>query len=242
MSSINSKRDGWASRVDQPDRGMCLTELISFVAISSIVLCMALVVTFSMAKHNGKNLARQERTDGTRQVSLWLSDALAHTVPDPSGSNGSVFQTATERKMAFTSALPAVGTDQGTVARVTLVVDEECWSGDADPGVLHRCVQRSSTAAGGPAGFCLKGSSGCSDDLFEDFMVAKNVKAGAVFRYSVQSASGVSITSEVTNAVQLTQIVAVELNVTVGGVPGSGEEDVEATVVKHHIVNGWSRL
>ncbi|MDR1293540.1 MAG: prepilin-type N-terminal cleavage/methylation domain-containing protein [Bifidobacteriaceae bacterium] len=235
MSGYRKARTG-----DRPDEGMTLAELVTVIAIGSIVLSMALVVTVSLAKHNGKNLVRQERADATRQVSIWLTDALAYSAPQPNDPAGaSPFEVAEERKMVFLSALPAVSPDHGAVSRVTLVLDEECWSGDPDPGVLHRCLERSQKGPDGSTSFC---ASGCPADLYEDFVVARNVKGGPVFSYALQTDAGTTDVPAVPDPVQLPQIVAVEFNVTVGGEPGSGDEDVEATVVKRHSVKGWSRL
>jgi hypothetical protein len=223
---------------------MTLAELVTVMAIGSIILGMLLTVTFSVAKHNAKSLARQERADGTRQVSLWLTDALANAAPNPAEKNGSVFELARDRKMVFLSALPTTDPNHGPVSRVTVVIGQQCWSGDEDPGVLRRCVQRSQKGNDGSAAFCAKDASGCPDDLFEDFVVARNIKGGPAFSYSLETDAGTASAdvAEVTNAAQLTRIVAVEFNVTVGGEPGSANEDVQATVIKRHAVKGWSRL
>ncbi|MDR3107148.1 MAG: hypothetical protein LBU05_02965, partial [Bifidobacteriaceae bacterium] len=89
---------------------MSLTELISVIAIGSIVLAMVGALTVSMIKHDGVNLVRQSRVDGVRQISVWSGDALTYASPkigdNPSDTLGTVFQMAPAGKTIFTSAPP----------------------------------------------------------------------------------------------------------------------------------------
>jgi hypothetical protein len=217
-------------------------ELVTVIALTSVILTMLLTVTISVAKHNAYNLARQERVDGTRQVSVWLTDALAHAAPLPGSDTGTVFEVAEPRKMVFTAALPKDAALSGFVSRVTLVVDQACWpGGDEEPGVLRRCVQDPVIGADGTQSFCAYGASGCDEGLFDEFVVARNVADGAVFGYALEGSAGV-LTQSVADASSLGQLAAVELRVTVAGEPGSTGENIQATVVKRHNVKGWSKL
>ena len=91
--------------------------------------------------------------------------------------------------------------------------------------------------------FCTKGDSGCPDSLFDEFIVARNVKDQPIFSYSVGSGADPSVPMPTSvSPTDLEFISAVEMTVTVAGEPGSGNEDVEATVVERHSVQGWEKL
>jgi hypothetical protein len=221
-----------------------LAELVTVIAISSVLMVLMVTVAVSFFKHNGVNLARQSRTEGVRQVSFWLSDALTHAAPDPTVASAAVLQVAEPQRMSFTAALKPSASGAHMVSRVTLVLNGECWpGGEAEPGVLRRCVQDPFEAADGTFSFCDRGAADCPDELFEDFVVARDVKDEALFGYATKSSAGVADpVAEVTGEAGLAQIVAVEFRVTVGGDPDGPGGDVEATIIKRHSIKGWSRL
>jgi hypothetical protein len=222
---------------------MTLMELIVVVMLSSLILGMVMSVTISFAKHDSRNHARQVRTEEIRQVSLWLSDALAHAAPANGTVDGQVFAVAMPQKAVFTSALGAVSGGMKLVSRVAIVMGETCWSGVADAGTLRLCVQHPVLDGAGNQSYCAHGSAGCSDDLFEESVVARHVKDQPLFYYSLaQDIDQTAPTTSVDDPARLGSIAAVELRITVKGEPGSAHEDVEATVVKRHAVRGWSRL
>jgi prepilin-type N-terminal cleavage/methylation domain-containing protein len=231
-------------RSAESDRGMTLAELLAVVAVASIIMGLVITLTTSLAKHDALNLARQSRTDGIRQASIWLGDALAHAASDPFDTSSSVFITATDRQMTFHSALPVeghTGDDADYVSRVTVLLGETCWDADPDPGVLHRCVQ-TPLIVNDVASFCTKGGPGCSDALFEDLVVARNVKDAPMFSYALGTDGGwTDPQSEVTGDENLDRIIGVELKVTATGEPGSAYQDLESTVFKRHTIKAWSR-
>jgi hypothetical protein len=237
-------------RTDGREQGTTLSEVMVVMAITTIVLTLILVVTNSIAKHDARNLARQARAEDIRSVSLWLSEALAYAAPPPGTSSSQVFTTAESHKVVFTSALGA-GTSVGggttkQVSQVTLVVGELCWGAGAplsEAGVLRRCVQEPIVGASGGLAFCTKGDSGCPDSLFDEFIVARNVKDQPIFSYSVGSGVDPTVPRPTSvSSADLERISAIEMTVTVAGEPGSGNEDVEATVVERHRVQGWEQL
>ncbi|MDR1427439.1 MAG: hypothetical protein LBJ08_06750 [Bifidobacteriaceae bacterium] len=228
----------------QSDRGTSLAELLIVIAVGTAVLGLLAVVSFSLTKHDGLNLARQERVDGIQKASVWLGDALANAASNPESPNGAVFEVANHKKMTFTSALPVQGlSEPGLVVRVTIVLGEECWTGDpGEPNTLRRCVQRPEIALDGTKTFCDWAHPGCSEALFEDIVLARNVQQDALFSYALQTNAGVGSTvSSVTGDDQLMQITAVELRVAVKGTPGSQSADTATTVFRRHAIKGWSK-
>jgi hypothetical protein len=204
---------------------------------------MVMSVTASLAKHDSRNYARQVRAEDIRQVSLWLSDALAHAAPANGTADGQVFEVAKPQKAVFTSALGQVSGGTKLVSRVAIVLGETCWSGVADAGTLRRCVQHPVVDPAGNQSYCAHGSGGCPDHLFGETVVARHVTDQPLFYYSLtQDADQTVPATSVDDPAKLALIAAVELRVTVRGEPGSVNEDVEATVVKRHAVRGWSRL
>ncbi|MDR1633489.1 MAG: hypothetical protein LBS27_00885 [Bifidobacteriaceae bacterium] len=224
---------------------MTLPELILVILIGSIVLGLIGTAMVSMMKHDSKNMIRQSRVDGIREISVWLGDALTYAaVPIGSASSGAtVFSQAEPQKMEFTAALPVVGDSQGQrISRVTVKLGETCWGSPGDdPGVLHRCVQYPKILSDNSEDLCTKGSAGCPDDLFEDLVVARDVDdSDPIFTYFVGS-SGVSSS---VSAGALGSIGAVELLVTVVG-PETGrgsDPDLQATVFKRFTVQEWRKF
>jgi type II secretory pathway pseudopilin PulG len=222
---------------------MSLTELIVVIGLSAIVMAMVSASLMTLAKQNAINLARQSRVEGIREASLWLSDALSYASTDPTTASGVSFQEAQAQKMVFLSALPRPGSaETGHVSRVSLVLSGACWpGGDSEAGTLRRCVQYPVVAGDGTQSFCSKGSLGCDENLFEEKVLATNVKDTPIFGYSLITASDPATLTHAVTGANLAQIAAVELNLTVGGEPGT-TEDIEATVIKRHNIKGWSKL
>jgi hypothetical protein len=229
---------------------MTLSELIAVIAIGSIVLGMIGTLTMSVMKHDSKNLIRQSRTDGIRQVSVWLGDALAYAAPEPPAQDGhaaagAVFQIAGPYEMKFSSALPvAAAPEGGKISEVRLVLGEACWDASApkQDGVLHRCVQSPKEGPDGAWSFCAKGTTGCPDDLFEDLVVARGVdKSEDLFTYFVRDAADKILPGqgEVTGT-PLSSIAAVEMKVTVAG--DDDETGIQATVFKRFTIREWERM
>jgi prepilin-type N-terminal cleavage/methylation domain-containing protein len=237
--------DARRARPDPGDRerGMTLVELITVMAISSITVGMVAMVMVSLAKHDGINLVRQQRTDQVRQVSFWLGDALSYATTDQPEAGAKVFEEAGEHKMTFTSAFPIEGlTTSGTLSEVTLVLGEKCWTGETDgqDGLLRRCVHSPFVDAAGVAQpMCDFGETGCKD-LFDDFLVARSVDdAEALFTYYFDTASGLAPSHSVGQA-QLGSVSAVELKVTVNG--EKPEDKTTATLFKRYSISQWRRL
>ncbi|MDR1188355.1 MAG: prepilin-type N-terminal cleavage/methylation domain-containing protein [Bifidobacteriaceae bacterium] len=235
------------------DSGMSLAELLTVIAIGAVIMGIVTTVTVSLARHDARNLVRQSRVDGIRQVSVWLGDALAHAAPKEAPSNpdqplATVFETAEGQKMVFYAALPVAGSpDGGLVSRVTLVLGEGCWSGsEAAPGILHRCVQAPKVDSSGASSLCAHGAIDCPDDLFEDLIVARGVKDEALFSYFLRGNDGqIADKGEDTVAsASLGSIGAVEVLATVAGKPGDpgGAASTEATVFKRFTIREWERL
>jgi prepilin-type N-terminal cleavage/methylation domain-containing protein len=225
------------------DRGMTLVELITVIAITSITMSMILMAIVSIAKHDGINLVRQQRTDQVRQVSFWLGDALSYASTDNPDAGTRVFESADAHKMTFTSALPIEGVAaNGTVSNVTLVLGEKCWTGEKtdQDGLLRRCVHSPSVDSSGVSQpMCDFGSSGCKD-VFDDFVVARNVDdADALFTYYFTAESGLGPVHTVDTA-QLGSIIAVELKVKVNG--DEPADRTSATLFKRYSVSQWRRL
>ncbi|MDR1295746.1 MAG: prepilin-type N-terminal cleavage/methylation domain-containing protein [Bifidobacteriaceae bacterium] len=229
------------------DRGMSLAELIAVIAIGSIVMGLSVTVTVSLLKHHGANLVRQERTDGVRQVSIWLGDALTYaTEPEDyyPGDPISAFHKAEANQMTFTSALPVAGQpSDGAVSRVTVVLGAGCpWtSGDPEPGVLRRCVQAPKIVAGAKPEMCTYGDSDCPDDLFDDFVVARGVEDGSLFSYYVGDAPD---PVDSVPAADLPGITAVEMFVTVADDPDKPASGLatQATIFKRFSISEWRRM
>ncbi|MDR0626333.1 MAG: hypothetical protein LBG11_03590 [Bifidobacteriaceae bacterium] len=214
---------------------------MTVIAITSIILVAAVSLTLSFGKQNANNLARQDRVDNVRQVSVWLTDALTYSAPVPSSSDVPIVEVAQKDRLVFTSALPVAGATAHNVSRVSLVVSQACWpGGPAEAGVLRRCVQSPVVAADGTQSFCDHGTTGCSDDLFDDFVVVRNVNDNDLFTYSLTGESAVY--SDVTTLELRGRIKAVELSITVSGASGSADEDIQATVVRRHTLKGWREL
>ncbi|MDR0627494.1 MAG: hypothetical protein LBG11_09625, partial [Bifidobacteriaceae bacterium] len=196
----------------------------------------------SLARNDGKNLIRQERTDQIRQISFWLGDALAYASATEAEPDGLVIHEAGPSRITFTSALPVEGvTGAGTVSAVTLVLGEECWTGknEGQEGVLRRCVQSPSVDSTGAAQpLCDYGSSGC-ESKFDDFIVAREVNdTRALFTYYFDDTSGLDPSHSVATE-HLGNVIAVELKVTVAGV--EADDRTEATVFKRYSINKWRR-
>ena len=225
-----------------PEKGMTLAELLAVIAISSIMMGLVTLTLVSLARNDGKNLIRQERTDQIRQVSFWLGDALAYATSTEGEPDGLVIHEAGPSRITFTSALPVEGvTGAGTVSAVTLALGEECWTGktEGQAGVLRRCVQSPSVdSAGVVQPLCDYGSSGC-ESKFDDFVVAREVRdTGALFTYYFDAASGLK-PSHSAKPEHLGSVTAVELKVTVAGVEAN--DRTEATVFKRYSINMWRR-
>jgi hypothetical protein len=227
---------------------MTLTELMAVVAIGAIVMSLSVTVTVSLLRHHGANLVRQERTDEVRQVSIWLGDALTYaTAPEESsvgGGSSAAFDSANGTSMTFTSALTVAGNPGGgAVSRVTIVLDDGCpWgSSGTEPGVLRRCVQSPKVVAGSPPELCNYGASGCPDDLFDDFVVARGVKNEQLFFYYV---AGATDPVDTVPSANLGAITALEMLVTVAGADGGSSTGLnpQATIFKRFSVGEWRRL
>ncbi|MDR0626678.1 MAG: hypothetical protein LBG11_05375 [Bifidobacteriaceae bacterium] len=226
---------------------MTLTELITVIAISSITMAMVTTVLLSVAKHDGRNLVRQQRTDQIRQVGFWVGDALAYaSARDPEAdadSGAAVLAEAAPHKITFNSALPIDGvTDSGVLSAVTLTLGEKCWTGEPDDehGLLRRCVHAPAADAFGAAQpMCEFGSPDCAD-VFDDLILARDVKhEDPIFTYFFDPASGEPPCHSVPPG-QLANIVAVELRVTISGdEPG---DRAEATVFKRYSISKWRKL
>ncbi|MDR2379808.1 MAG: hypothetical protein LBE08_01295 [Bifidobacteriaceae bacterium] len=234
------------------DAGMTVAELLAVIAVGGMVMGMVTMVTVSMLKHDAKNLIRQNRSDGIRQVSVWLGDALSHASSEkPASATGGksaaqIFTVAAADHMEFTSALPVAGdSGGGHISRVEILLGDKCWGGGPDPGVLHRCLQSPKIVAD-VASFCAKGTADCPDDLFEDLVVARDVEEGELFTYYVRDPSTGDF-EPATHSVpdtSLARIGAVEMRVTVAG-PTAGpnsDEDLQATVFKRFTIREWENL
>ncbi|MDR1441665.1 MAG: hypothetical protein LBJ02_04645 [Bifidobacteriaceae bacterium] len=226
---------------------MTLAELVTVMAIGSILMGLLTTVTVFAVRSDARNLARQGRVDDIRQASVWLGDALSHAALDPADTGAAVFLTAGPDKMRFTSALPPGdgGEAGGVVSLVTFVVGGACWTdGPAEAGVLRRCVQAPVVDDDGAVvGFCRHGNAGCPDDLFEDLVVARNVVGDDVFSYVLVKGGGVAeAVSNVTGSNDLARVTAVELKVRVAGERGSSDGEASATLLKRYEVREWSRL
>ncbi|MDR1441781.1 MAG: hypothetical protein LBJ02_05240 [Bifidobacteriaceae bacterium] len=230
---------------------MTLAELITVMAIGSVVLAMVTMVTVSMVRHDRANIVRQSRVDGVRQVSVWLGDALTYAAPPPAARPEDplepAFEAAGADRMVFTSALPIPGHTEGRiVSRLTVVLGKSCWDLTEDtPGVLHRCRQTPQVDPAGKPTFCARGAPGCSDDLFEDLVVARGVKDGPLFSYFVRDGeNAVQPAGHSVAAADLGRLAAVEILITVGAEPDKPGSDVsaEATVFKRFTVADWRLL
>ncbi|MDR0431822.1 MAG: hypothetical protein LBH48_00670 [Bifidobacteriaceae bacterium] len=222
---------------------MTLTELVTVMAITSVVLTMLGTVMVSLAKQNGINLARQQTVDSMRVASDWLSEALDHAASDPDDIEGSVFTLAQAKKMVFTSALEDSDQTRRLVSRVMLVLGEECWSGKkAEPDVLRRCIQRPFIKPDGAASWCTPGAKDCPAQLFDETVLARSVKNQGVFSYALEVSPGAEGMMAPIPASFLSQIAAVEVNITMKGDPASSGDKVESTLIKRHNVKGWRKL
>jgi hypothetical protein len=226
------------------DAGFTLTELLIVLAFTMVVLVLVLFTTASIVKHDSKNLIRQQRVEGVRIASIWLSDALAFTAQPPLAMTGNVARPAVERAtvsdLQFTTALPVEGVadEFQSVSRVRVVLGEECWTGvtAGQAGVLHRCLQTPLVDGGQPQ-FCDFGASDCPDELFEDLILARGVVNNELFTYFAPGAANGS--PSVTGDAALAAISAVEFNVTVGS-PDGVDDGLTATVFKRYSIGGWS--
>ncbi|MDR0594561.1 MAG: hypothetical protein LBG60_15200 [Bifidobacteriaceae bacterium] len=230
---------------------MTLAELISVIAIGSIVLGLIGTLTVSMMKHDGINLVRQSRVDGVRQISIWLGDALTYASPDapenPGDTLGNVFAQADADKMVFTAALPIEGhADDRAVSRVTITLGEDCRGVSIDQeGLLYRCVQTPLFQTGQPPTLCVRDAPGCPEALFEDLLVARGVKDGPLFSYFLTDSNGVlqPTPHAMVSGAGLGLIGAVEMLVTVAGETDDDYgQDIEATVFKRFTINQWRKL
>jgi hypothetical protein len=222
---------------------MSLAELIAVVAIGSIVMTLSVTVTVSLLKHHGANLVRQSRTDGVRQVSIWLGDALSYATEPEDYSPGAAvtaFHKAEPKEMTFTAALPVDGNpSQGAVSQVTIVLGEVCpWAtGDPEPGVLRRCVQSPKIVAGSKPEMCTYGDPDCPDALFDDFVVARGVDDQQLFYYYL---GGAPDAVDTVASGDLGTITAVEMLVTVAG--EDPDSKIRASVFKRFSIGDWRRL
>jgi hypothetical protein len=218
---------------------MTLTELLTVIAIGSIILGLMTTVTTSLAKHDSMNLARQTHTDAIRQTSIWLTDALTYAASDPTNPSGTVFEEATPTKMVFYSALTTNNPDNnGQVSKITITAGQTCWTNNPDPGVLHRCVQQPQTSPTGTTTFCTYNTPQCPNNLFEDLPTATNIQPGNLFSYSLGSTYGIDEpVNQVETTADLTRIAAIDLNITTG-TPNT----TQATINKRITIKGWSKL
>ncbi|MDR2253344.1 MAG: hypothetical protein LBD97_05710 [Bifidobacteriaceae bacterium] len=229
---------------------MTLAELVTVMAVGSIVLGLIGTVTVGLMRHDAKNLIRQNRTDGIRQISVWLGDALAYAAPEPPAADGTtssaaVFEIAEPNEMKFSSALPVAGVpDGGQISQVRLVLGEQCWPVGTpdDPGTLHRCVQSPKQGSDGKWSMCAWGDSACSPDLFDDLVVARGVDTTSdLFSYFVRDAAGSILPGQGTvSGGALGSIAAVEMLVTVVG--EDDEDKIQATVFKRFTIREWERM
>ncbi|MDR1393133.1 MAG: hypothetical protein LBJ62_04090 [Bifidobacteriaceae bacterium] len=234
-----------ALRQASPDVGMTMWELLTVIVISSVVLSMVFTAVAAFARNDAKNLVRQERVDDVRQVSLWLSEALAFADADlpasPTDPPQPVFAEAMAQKMVFTSALVEnQGAGDLPLSRVTVILGQDCV-GNVDEGVLHRCIQHPFEDDNGNPKFCTPTDATCPDGKREDFIMARNVNDEPLFTYYLQSNLEVGGGMHaVTDPVQRGQIRAVEFKVTVSG-PEDGRT-TESTVFKRYAINRWEDL
>jgi hypothetical protein len=215
------------------------------MSIGVFVLGLLVVVNTSVVKNDTKNLARQTRVDGIQQASIWLGDALTNATSRRSAPGAAAIEIAEPTKIVFTSALPVEGASQTYfVSRVTLVLGEECWTGQpAEAGVLRRCVQQPIPSGPGAGVLCAKGGPNCPDTLFRESIVARGVRDDKLFGYSLQTVNGPGApVTAVPDPVDKAQIVAVEFTVTVGGANGTNNADITATLFKRYPIKGWSKL
>ncbi|MDR2453178.1 MAG: hypothetical protein LBD51_01200, partial [Bifidobacteriaceae bacterium] len=172
---------------------MSLTELVLVIAISGLVMAMAAGVTVSVVRADGKNLVREANTAATREISLWLGEALTYAsspLPDSSGALEPAISKAAPDELAFTSALPFDGVSgPGALSRVTVKLGSTCWTNQASPGVLYRCVQGpDSVSSNGVPHWCDWGEATCDEKWFREQVVARNVKGEAIFAYYLDTA------------------------------------------------------
>jgi hypothetical protein len=225
------------------DRGMSLMELIMVIGMGAVIMSLIVSVTVSMARADGRNLIRQNRVDGLRTASLWLTEALAFATgpktASPTDKPGPAFEFAGPQKMVFTSALPVEdGSVSGLVSRVTVVLGATCWTNETtdQEGVLRRCVQYPKVVGTGGV-FCMKGAADCPESLFEEVVIARGVVDEPLFTYLL----GTEAYHSLTDSAKMGEITAVELFAVVGDQPGENT-GIEATVYKHFTVSGWSDL
>ncbi|MDR3359986.1 MAG: hypothetical protein LBO20_04945 [Bifidobacteriaceae bacterium] len=231
---------------------MTLTELVTVIAIGAVVLSMAAMTTVSLTRSDAKNLLRETHSSGARQASLWLGEALTYAaspLADDSGERQAAVQVARPDEIAFTSAMRMDQVSgKGAVSRVSVVLGSKCWTGEADPGVLHRCVQGAQALVAGTSMFCNYGASGCPAELFEDLAVARGVSASEpLFTYYLRADGGQGAGAGAAPPVTKNEvpggfgdIIGVELKVTVNGQDES--EPTKATVLKYFSINGWDRV
>jgi hypothetical protein len=219
--------------------------------IGTVVLGLVTTVTVSMAQADGQNLARQQRVDGVRQISQWLGDALTYaSAPNAAGTGQPAtpaFAEATAKKMRFYSALAVTalqdsGKDSKNVlSEVTIVLGQDC-GGKPAPGVLYRCVRQplEDPPNSGTWRYCNPGEAACPPELFEEFLLARDVvetKEG-IFTYYLEGGKAATL---VNSASERLSIQAVELRVTVAGAENAADA-VSATVVKRFTVSEWRNL
>ncbi|MDR0365947.1 MAG: prepilin-type N-terminal cleavage/methylation domain-containing protein [Bifidobacteriaceae bacterium] len=225
------------------ESGATLVELLVVMAITSAIFILLATVTTSLVKHNAVNLIRQQTVDSMRETSVWLSEALSHAASDPEDATGRVFSVAQPEKVVFTAALEDTSPDRRVVSKVTLVVGEACWTGqEAEADILRRCVQRPLVDVDGTAVWCDKGTASCPEELFDEKILARGVKNKAIFAYALELNPGADGMLESIPATYLTQIAAVEVNMTLTGKKGSPGEKVESNLIKRHNVKGWRKL
>ncbi|MDR2382032.1 MAG: hypothetical protein LBE08_12865 [Bifidobacteriaceae bacterium] len=228
---------------------MSLAELIVVIAISSIILSMIGTVTVSLLRNDGKNLIRESRTAELRQVSAYLTEALTFASSPQSGDPDNPTQyaaitTAKPSELTFYSALPTdTAKGKGALTEITIKLGSDCWTGAADPGVLHQCVREPYKFAGGKSDFCAYAAIGpsCPASLFTDSVVARGVKdsmADPIFAYYFKADSS-EVRYEVTGD-DLGKIEAIEFRVTVVG--ENDDQPIEATIYKYFSINEWSRV
>jgi type II secretory pathway component PulJ len=224
------------------ESGMSMPELVIVIAISSLVLGMVFSVVASFAKNDARNLTRQNRVDEVRQVGLWLGDALSYAAApavDPGLTPGPVFEVAAAQKMVFTSALGAkVPGHEDVLSKVTVVLGEDCHGQPADR-VLYRCVQHPYEQPDGSLAYCQPGAAGCSDDLTETTLMARDVKDVPVFTYFGSNGGPGTGLHDVPDPDVLKAIEAVEFKVT-ATVP-EGSDITESTVLKRYSIGEWRR-
>ncbi|MDR2253185.1 MAG: hypothetical protein LBD97_04875 [Bifidobacteriaceae bacterium] len=234
------------------DAGMSLTELIMVIAIGATVFALLAAVTVNVLRNDAVNLVRENQTAEIRKASVWLSEALTYaTAPladELKLSDKGAVQVAEPNKVSFTSALPLDSAGgKGALSLITIQLGEKCWSGEADPGTLHRCVQSPKELVAGTSTFCDYGALNCPAALFEDMPVARGVRQDEpIFTYHVQQGgapnaqTGVITKPEHQVSADFGRILALELRVTVGSTVAGRE--VESTIYRYYHINEWSRI